>query len=408
MNHHEELTRALGRELHEQVDDLNPAPFVLGDVKVRAARIRRNRRLAAGAGLAAAVAIIVPAAMLAGLGPDRAGTLPGPATPGPSDGPAAHTTLTLDGLTSGDAPGIEYFIREGVVLPDEGLVEQETNWQGLVRSEADGGWLAYGPARGDVRYLSEEFEEQGESPATTDGLVTDADRSWVAWVARDSSRAQTLVLHSTTDPDAGRTWDFPGGPAVSPVGILDGGRVVFESTDQQTGRSTVAIAEPDGSISPLADVVGAVAVSRDGLVSVQTRQDGDFGACFGIVDTAVDATTVAWETCDNSLSVFSPDGRYVLAGPAYLDGAGDLELSIFDARTHREVAVFDQPRRGQVSLGQKAWESDTAVLAVATEGTRQAMLRLEVDGTLELATEVMEGGPWDDVLFWLGDERGRH
>lgn len=404
MTNHDELTRALGRELHDQVDDLHGSPLVLGDVQGRAASIRRHRRLAAGAGLAAAVAIIVPAAMLAGVGADRAGTVPGVATNGPSHGPATHTALTLDGLPRGDAPGIEYFTPDGVVLPDVGPVEQDTNWQGLVRSEADGGWLAYGPARDEVRYLSTEFGDQGGSSAGSDGFVTDADRAWVSWTAQERG-GQTLLLHSTTDAGRGRAWGFPAQPPVSPVGILDGERVVFETTDQRNGDVTVAIAEPDGSISPFADVLGAAAVSPDGLVSVLTRPQGDLGACFGIVDAALDPTTVVWETCERSLGGFSPDGRHVLAGPAYLDGVGDREVAVLDARTHALVADFDQPRDGQLIVGQHGWESDDAVLAVASEGPRQTVLRLGVDGTLEQATDVADVSLMDDMAFWLGADR---
>jgi hypothetical protein len=33
---------------------------------------------------------------------------------------------------------------------------------------------------------------------------------------------------------------------------------------------------------------------------------------------------------------------------------------------------------------------------------------LDVDGTLERATDVVEGTQFTDVAFYLGDDRGRH
>lgn len=403
--HGNDLERELGRQLHEQVDHLHDAPFDLGDVRGRAGRIRRNRRVAVAAGVAAALAVIVPTAVLAGGGLNRSQE-PDPVRPPAEERVAVHKTLTLDGVPRGDAPGIEYFTADGVVLPDEGLVGQEVSWQALIPSERDGGWIAFGPGRGEVRYLSDEFEDQGGSGAG-DALVASADRSYVAWTASEPG-AQTLVLHATTDSGTDRSWDFDASPPVEPVGVLGDDRVVFQTTNQRTGEVTVGIAEPDGSTSGFADVVDALAVSADGLVSVMTRSNPDGSGCFGVVDTAADPTAVAWETCENSLSVFSPDGRHVLAGPAYLDGAGDRTLAVLDARTQREVATFDQPRKGQVIIGQKGWESDDTVLAYVSDGPSEALLRFGVDGTLERATDVVQGNGFTDVAFYLGDDRGRH
>jgi hypothetical protein len=237
--------------------------------------------------------------------------------------------------------------------------------------------------------------------------VASADRSYVAWTASKPG-AQTLVLHATTESGTDRSWDFAASPPVEPGGVLGDDRVVFQTTNQRTGKVTVGIAEADGSTSGFADVVDAMAVSGDGLVSVMTRSNPDNSGCFGIVDTAADPTAVAWETCENSLGVFSPDGRYVLAGPAYLDGAGDRTLAVLDARTHREVATFDQPRKGQVTIGQTAWESDDTAVAYVSDGPSEALLRLGVDGTMERATDVVQGNGFTDVAFYLGDDRVRH
>ena len=101
--HGHDLERELGRQLHDQVDHRHDAPFDLGDVQGRAGRIRRNRRLAVTAGVAAALAVIVPTAVLAGGGLNRSQE-PDPVRPPAEERVAVHTKLTLDGVPRGDAP----------------------------------------------------------------------------------------------------------------------------------------------------------------------------------------------------------------------------------------------------------------------------------------------------------------
>lgn len=398
----DELERELGRQLHGRVDGRHDTPFGLRDVRDRAAQIRRHRRMAVGAAIAAVLAIILPAALLADHGLLRSQE-PEPAHRTHVPARVVHTALTLDGLARRDPPGIEYFTEDGIVLPGQGPVALPTSLQALVASPADGGWLALGPARDEVRYLNDAFEDTGGS-RSGDTLVTSPDQSYAAWTTY-TSRGQTLRLHSTTGRGTDASWDFDSSPPVTPVGVLGDDRVLFE-----TAGGKVGIAEPDGSTSAFAEVAEAVAVSADGLVSVITRSTGEGSGCFGIVDTATDPTTVAWETCHRSLGHFSPDGRYLLAAPAHLDaGAGHRSLTVLDARTHRVVATFNQPRNGRLTIGQRAWESDSSALAFVSEGSRrQALLRFGVDGTLERATAVVDGSPLRDVAFYLGDDRTGH
>ena len=78
----DELERMLGRELHDQVDRMDDHPLGLGDVKGRACRIQRNRRLAAGAVVAAAVPrSSTPVAMFAAQGMKRRRPGPRPGRP---------------------------------------------------------------------------------------------------------------------------------------------------------------------------------------------------------------------------------------------------------------------------------------------------------------------------------------
>lgn len=399
----DELERMLGRQLQDQVDGMGGHPLGLGDVKGRAGQIRRNRRIAVGVGVAAAVAIIAPVATIAAQNLDSSGQGIPPAGPVPVE--IARKTLTLDGLARGDAPAVEYFTPDGVVLPGEGLQELDGSYQALVPSPADGGWIAVEPDRQGIRYFSEDFQPQGGS-GKTDGLATTPDRAWVTWGAPESG-AQTLVLRSTTDPEAGMVWDFPEFPAVMPVDFVAEDRVVYQSIDQQDGSVDAGIAEPDGSFTKLPGVVGVSSANPvNGLIAVQTRTNKDASGCFGVVDPDVSTTEPAWETCDHSLGAFSPDGRYVMASSPYGDGFGLTTLEVLEAETGEMVARFTQASNTQIALVMPVWESDSTIVTVAAEGETQTLLRLGVDGTLEEAVEPVKG-EYGDLYFYLGEDRTR-
>ncbi len=402
-SNNDELERMLGRQLHHQVDGMNDHPLGFGDVKGRAGRIRRNRRLAAGAGVAAAVAIITPVALFAAQGLNGAEKEIPPAGPPPVE--LVSTTLTLDGLTRGDAPSIEYFTQAGVVLPGEGLQPLDQSYQALVQSEADGGWVAVSPGRDEVIYFTTDFEPQGRSSANN-GFVSIADRSLVAWTAPEPG-AQTLLIHSTTDPDTGAVWDFPEFPAVDPVDFTGRDSLVFQTTTPQ-GRNEIGLANADGSKTVLPGYVKAISASPvTGQVAVQTKSKKDASGCFGVVDPATSLTEPVWETCDYSLGAFSPDGQYVLASTPYLSGIGVTSLAVLDAETGAAVTRFTQASDTQIVLIGVAWESADTVVAVALKGESFSIIRLGLDGTMEATVDPVNGDAFGDYPFYLGQDRRR-
>jgi len=406
MNSQDELERMLGQQLHHRVDGMTDAPLGLGDVKDRAGRIQRNRRIAVGVGIAAAVAIIVPTAVIAGSGLNRTSEVP-PASEGPTPRHDIRTTLTLDGLASGAAPAVEYFTEDGVVLPGRGLVRTDRSFQALLPSETDGGYIAVEPDGQHLRALTEDFVPQSGS-ATTSSFVTTPDRAHYAFVTVESG-AQTLVSISTTDPDGARTWDFPERPVIEPVGFLSDQRVVFQTTGDGETRS-IGIAEVDGTTTELEGrYVKAISVdTATGLLAVQTKSNEDASGCFGVVDTTASTAAPRWETCDYSLGTFSADGQYVLASDPYQSGFGKASLTILDADTGSMVATFQQERGSQIALPQVVWESSTTVLATAQEGPDFGIVRFGTDGTLEAAVEPTQPeDPFGDLPFYFGMDRAR-
>lgn len=400
---HDDLERLLGLELHDRAGGVHGTPLGLADVKGRAGRIRRNRRIAGGVVAAAVFALAVPVGLNVAdsVRPDSSP----PVAPSPSpDVPreVSRTTLTMDGLERGDAPAIEYFTADGVVLPGEGLQELDQSLQALVESPADGGWAALGPAADELLYLQEDFSPNGSDPAN--GFVTNPDRTRFA-VSMPMGDEQTLSTRSTTDRSDGMAWDFPEFPVISPVGFVGEDRVLYQELDPD-GRGGFGLAEPDGSLTELPARPKWISASPDnGLVALQTKTNEDASGCFGVVDPDVSLTDPVWETCDHSLGAFSPDGRYVLASSAYQSGMGPVSMAVLDAATGRLVASFDQARETQIVLWSAAWETTDTFVVVANEGLTNTVLRLGVDGTLEETIDPFEGDPLGDLPIYLGADR---
>lgn len=406
--HHDELERLLGRDLHRQVDGMVEVPFGLTDVKGRAGRIRRNRRIAAGVGVAAALVVIVPTALTTGgmlQGTQEIEPAPSPSrsqSPSPSPSPSpdvpaevARTPLTLEGLPRGDAPAIEYFTPDGVVLPGEGTQELPVSYQALVPGTGDG-WIALGPAKDEVVYLTEDFERDGFTPSGN-AFVTSPDRDLVTWTVPLADK-QTIFLRSTSDPSETMSWDLPAAPEVEPVGILGPDAVVYE-TRSQGETTSVGIANPDGSTTELPYARALAADPVNGLISVLT--EGASGPCFGVVEAAT--RQLAWQRCDYALGSFSPDGRYVMATAAEADLLS--MLYVLDARTGDPVAEFSSQGRRLVSLVGPSWESGDTIVASAGQGDTQTLVRLGVDGTLEEVADPVDGDMYGDHHYYLGDDR---
>jgi hypothetical protein len=219
-----------------------------------------------------------------------------------------------------------------------------------------------------------------------------------------------LTLHSTTDPEAGMVWDFPERPVVDPVDFVGDDSLLFQTTDQADGSHEIGIANPDGSTTML-DVGYTKALSADpttGRVAVVSRLRPDSSTCSAVVDPALDDGAPLWESCDYLLGGFSPDGRYVVASDPTQDGEGPMSISVLDAGTGDLVADFQQPRGGRLVFPNGfAWETPESVVAVAREGSRTTIVRMEVDGTLEQATDTLDLAEYGDLPYYLGQDRRR-
>ena len=332
-----------------------------------------------------------------------------PATPSPTEtsptetAPGDGTTkLTSRGLPQGSAPALAYVAADdagdpagswsmvrpdgtSVALPLTGIHSMATLGDGAVVLVDDGEETAAVVVDGSGEEVSREESRGYRLATTTDGSV-------VAWLNRDLTTTvlgqDGTTLRLTEVPQAGEIGAVVGGdscPDVDPDGYgctayLNGAQsaeVLFVDSHGMSGPG-------GGSLLRVADA------AADGRLAGMTSVD-DLGSCSSVLGAA---DAAVWETCDHTLTQFSPDGTRVLGTDAYLDGFGQRSVVFLDAADGTVLHQFLSRGRGATVL-QTAWEDADHVLAVLYERGRWSVARLGVDGTMELAAGPVEGSDLD-------------
>ncbi len=399
----EELTRAL----HRRVDDLQEAPLTLAHVRGRAREIRRTRRVVTAVGLATAAALLVPVALLAGGGLDRAegpgpaSTRPSPSASSPSvvvPSPVGTVPLELSGLDRGAATAVPW------ISADDGVLHTGADTLRLPRrydqvTPYGEGWLALrlgnadAPATATIDRLDANLDEVASTPSGP-ALVRGDDGARVAWVEFEKDRAVLVSGPSDGGPTTRR--DLPS-YSVRPLGFLDGDRIAVE-TEEADGTRAYDVVDPDGSVTAVRDVLRVVGTSAaTGTVVALTQEQQDGSYCSGALDVSAGGGLL-WQTCDYLLGPLSPDGRFVLGlSPEALPGSATL--SILDARTGTALVDF-VPRATGTTVGQAVWEDGEHVLALVSDGSTETMLRAGPDGGLEQVGDPLPVDPMS-VSAWF-------
>ncbi len=394
-----ETNNDLDRALSQQVEHLEGHLVTLHDVKLRAHRIQRRRRIAASVSAAAVVAVIAPIGLaFANNHPESAppvsnptGTTQSPTiTPSEtpvdtgSDAPRYKIDLTppAEG-TTGAEPGIPYWYAGQLTAPTGASVTADQPIYHAVIDPTSGQWagVTFDDQQGTLSWAS--LDAQGgvleTSPTMADAVAITPDGSsyaYIAKVAPDGPGKPTWQLvRAGADP---QSWDLgakdseaPGG---GPLGILEDGTVVFEF---ESGRPMLARAS--GEITSLpGKYLRAVDATSDGRIAVQTSYNDDGTSCWAVVDTAGKKQA---ETCDHALGEFSADGRFVMGYPSGTDGLGASVVSILDAQSLKPAANFTVPRGAFIWIP-TAWDGDTLLAQVWKQGT-WTLEHLSVDGVLQ-------------------------
>ena len=405
---HDELERLLGDELHDRADDMTAPACTSATCRAGRSSIRRHRRIAAGCrrGRRAGDRRTVSRSSAGGsIDDQQAGAAPAPARP-----QLAQTTLTLDGLERGDAPRIEYFTADGVVLPGEGLqtagrqlpgdgAERRRRWLALSPGldELPDGWTRTSSRSTSVQRQRQSFVEQ---PGP---LV-------VAWTTTVDQAAQTLVQAPTNGGELGERGASRRSPRSTRSTSWATASVLY-----QTHRRTAVDTRPSASRQPTARSSSRVASSRrsqrarrPGWSPCRRSSNADGSGCFGVVDPAASTAESVWETCDYSLGAFSPDGRYVLASDPYQSGAGPPRCRVLDARTGDLVASFRPERGTQVTLINLVWESTDTLPGHGHRGREPGCSSGSAStASLEEPCRPLDGDPLGDQAFYLGSPTAR-
>ncbi len=390
----------LGEALRHRADDLTDQhPLTLADVQGRARGIRRRRIAVSGLAAAAVLAIAVPAGLVVGgqvgrddrteppvathtSDPTPTDTPTEPSTPSPSGAAQHQVVLTTNVEAKGTEPGIPYLFDGSITLADGSTVPVKAAYQDVV-SLGDQ-WLAV--RRDDNgNAILDTLDSSGtvtDSTTITGPLAVSEDGSVVAWgtprgeVMTQVAGQQPVRINNLSEPNA----------TPMPVGVLGSGScletegkscTVFWNSGQGGAYYSSSHGITDQAGENLLKVNG---VAPNGDISAVVSAD-DQGSC-SIVQRA-DSYKMRWSTCDYTLGKFSPDGKYVIGRPAYLDGIGDGFVAILDAKDGTVLADF-RPAEGAdfTFLNNAAWDVDDTLLATVWEKDHWSLMRLAPDGGL--------------------------
>ncbi len=396
MTSHDE--QRLSDALRRQADSTDPHLLSLDDVTSRARGIRRRRVAAGVVAAAAVVAVVVPTALVATQQADRSdgGIATQTADPTPTQDPdqtpsspatpAGSGTVALGAdLPVGAAPRIPVRLGEEVLVPGSetripigagttSFSRLGDQWVSLRRGQ-DGS--------GSFRVLDSSGEAVLEQPADPDGgLVVSGDRTTSAYVGTDRR------IHSYTAEDGDLSFSEPLDGTVI-LAAISGTRSCDEKTGGgcevlfNKGTGGVGYATSHGIVDTVPGfqhLGGASDTEYVGIVSVS-----DEGSCSEARGNIEQDT--AWRTCKFTPEHWSPDGRYVTAGPPYLDGLCCAQYDVLDGRTGRSVLTMDAGTSADNmsyirSLG---WEDETHVLALTYLEDGWRVVRVGLDGSAEIA-----------------------
>ena len=86
---------------------------------------------------------------------------------------------------------------------------------------------------------------------------------------------------------------------------------------------------------------------------------------------------------------FSPSGTKLLASGAYADGFGDSELDVLDAQGGGPIVHYRTADGAAITAMQ--WEDGAHVLALVSDQVQWAVVRLGLDGHVEVAVPTVHG-----------------
>ncbi len=395
MNEHDDLTQQLTRSLGDHADVMTGSSLGLAEVKGRARGIRRRRTAGAVVAAAAAVAIIVPTVALA----DHTGGKPEPAPATQTPTPSATTTATPDAgqpapgvldvsdLPTGAAPTIDYVFEGTLHFADGGSGALRTAYEPDQFVQMDDGSRVWLTTDNGDRYVEiQDGDGTFHDPVRVGdaGLQVNPQHTIAAWL---DTAGQVIVWEArASDP---RPLGDPISGSNLRLGPVSGEKCSLACTVIVNDRNTWQPWEvTDAGSQKLRDGgYKSVADTSDAGLSIGYTKITDVGTCSTLLGGG---EFQGFATCKNTLESFSPDGQLILGLPAYPDGAGPNEISMYDLEGHR---LFDRGSTEQVqpTFQEAVWEDSTHVLAPIYQAGSWALVRIASDGSMEYAVPPTPG-----------------
>jgi WD40 repeat protein len=381
------LDDELNRVLHDRADGMSHAPLAFDDVRGKAVSIRRRRRLASGIGVAAAIAVIVPTAMMATKSTNSDGSLPAvtqptvatdTADPTPTSTPVMGKPHALDvrDLPTGAPPQVAYVddaaqsnTRAYVVVGTD-TVQQVGETVAITRDDG----TAFGPF--PASSLARTADGSAAAWANLKGVVMLWRPGADAPVAMGDSGLQGAIIQALTGDCR------EGGQCAA--WVIGG--------DGSEGVSTSVRVDQDGSVDQ-ADPGSTVDLVKDVMQSgllIGVSQRDDYNSCSSLV--ALDTPGARWKTCKHTLDAFSPSGAYVAASDPFHSGNLNGNIAIYDAATGKATTYRIASAGDSAYYSYFAWEDDSHLLFAANQDGKWSIVRMGVDGSMEYAVPPAELG----------------
>ncbi|WP_426246838.1 hypothetical protein [Nocardioides sp. LHG3406-4] len=379
---HDDLGTRIADSIHDHVDRLPAGHVSVHDVRQRASRIRRTRRIVTVVAAAAAAAVVVPTALfVSSPGGDKA---PGPvasSTPTPSVTGPVDVTVPAE-PQGGARPRIE--VRDG------------RDYQHFVRIGSL--FLGVTTEHGNqVLHIVDGKRRTTEARTGVDHFVVSQSGTTAAWTEPDGS--------VWTAWDGGRLELDQQAAGVTPAAVFGDGSCLLSEGDGctvyvNTGEGPPRFVASDGQtgiVTPdtikLNDVSGY-------LAATQTSYD-EGRACSKVFD--VPQAKVMWKGCDYTLLRFSPDSRHLTATNSDSDGMGLTSVTVLRATTGDPVVTY---RVDNGFIGAQAWEDDGHLLLVRYSYAtgRWDIVRVDLFGTMWRAAPPVDAAE-DERPYALGGNR---
>jgi hypothetical protein len=339
MSEYDDLTSTLTRELEDRAHTMDGALLHVSDVRGRARSIRRRRTAGAVAGVAAAVALVVPIATFATHTSGR----PEPAlvvTPTPTPSPSETAkdgqqpppgVLDASDLPTGPAPAFDYVKSGDLQFHDGGTGTVHTQHTPSLFAAMDDGSRVWQTRDRQGHAFIEIQDSDGVFHApvpSADGLEVNREHNTAAWV---SPSGQVMVWSGRATEPRPLGDPVPGGHDIR-IAAIESQDCTRYCTVYVNGPATgTDVWQPyavtqDGTRKYLDGGLRTVDAVADGLTVGKSRLT-DTGSCS---DLFGGGEFPGFHTCGAQFESFSPDAATLLGLPTYYDGLGPTSLSMWD------------------------------------------------------------------------------